>query len=267
VTPPTDGGAGTSSPFETIEYAVEVGVAHVTLARPGSLNAISKQLSAELSSVMAEAESDAAVRVILLTGQGRAFCAGADLKDPSMHAADDLVGQLATDRANGSGSFVGASTKPVVVAVQGWAVGGGAEMVIAADLAIADETARFFLSQVGLGILPGGGGVARLVRVVGPEWASRLVLLGEKIDARTALQIGLVGEVTPAGAHIDRAVEIASTIAALPPAAVRLAKHAITTAMDMPLHDALVADNYKLFVLSGTPEKQEAHAAFSKDRH
>jgi enoyl-CoA hydratase/carnithine racemase len=249
--------------METIDYRVEGGIAHVTLARPASLNAISKQLSTELATTMDEAESDPDVRVVLLSGQGRSFCAGADLKDPTMHAADDIVGQLAVDRGNGSGSFVGACTKPVVAAIQGWAVGGGTEMVIAADIAVADETARFFLSQVGLGILPGGGGVARLVRAVGPEWASRMVLFGEHVDADTALRIGLVSEVTPAGAHIDRAVETASTIASMPPAAVRLAKQAITTSTDVPLHDALVADNYKLFVLSATPEKEVAHAAFS----
>jgi enoyl-CoA hydratase len=253
--------------METIEYIVENGVAHVTLARPASLNAISKQLSAELSATMSEAESDGDVRVVLLSGQGRSFCAGADLKDPTMHAAEDIVGQLVSDRHNGSGSFVGACTKPVVAAVHGWAVGGGMEMALAADVTIADETATFFLSQVGLGILPGGGGVARLVRAVGPEWASRLVLLGEKIDARTALRIGFVGEVTAKGLHLDRAVEAASTIAALPPAAVRLAKQAIVTSLDVPLRQALIDDNYKLFVLSGTPEKEEAHAAFSKGKH
>ena len=252
--------------METIDYGVADGVAHVTLARPASLNAISKQLSAELAATMAEVESDPGVRAVLLSGKGRAFCAGADLKDPTMHAAEDIVGQLVASRDNGSGSFVGTCTKPVVVAIQGWAVGGGAEMVIVADIAIADETARFFLSQVGLGILPGGGGVARLVRAVGPEWASRLVLLGERIDAETALRIGLVSEVTPAGAHLDRAVEAATTLASLPPAAVRLAKQAIVSAMDVPLQHALIADNYKLFVLSGTPEKEAAHAAFSEQK-
>ncbi len=252
--------------METIDYLVEGGVAHVTLARPSSLNAISKQLSAELTAVVGEVEADPAVRVVLLSGQGRSFCAGADLKDPTMHDADDIVGQLAAGRANGSGNIVGSCTKPVVCAVQGWAVGGGVEMVLAADVPIADETARFFLSQVGLGILPAGGGVARLVRAVGPVWASRMVLLGEHVDAATALRIGLVGEVTAPGAHIDRAVEVASTMAALPLAAVRLAKQALVTALDTSFRDALVADNYKLFVLSGTPEKAAAHAAFSQDR-
>ncbi len=248
--------------METIRLAVEGGVAHVTLDRPASLNAISKQLSAELAATMADVELDPAVRVVLLSGEGRSFCAGADLKDPTMHAAEDVVGQLVATRDNGSGSFVASCTKPVVAAVHGWAVGGGCEMVIAADIAIADETARLFLSQVGLGILPGGGGVARLVRAVGPEWASRMILLGEHVDAATALRIGLVSEVTAPGAHVDRAVEVASTIASQPASAVRLAKQAIASSMDVPLHDALVADNYKLFVLSGTPEKEQAHGAF-----
>jgi enoyl-CoA hydratase len=215
---------------------------------------------------VAQAEADPAVRVVLVTGEGRSFCAGADLKDPKMHDAEDIVGQLAAGRANGSGNIVGSCTKPVVCAVHGWAVGGGVEMVLAADIAIADETACFFLSQVGLGILPAGGGVARLVRAVGPAWASRMILLGEQVDASTALRIGLVTEVTAAAAHIDRAVDVASTIAGLPLAAVRLAKQAIVTSLDTPLHDALVADNYKLFVLSGTPQKAQAHEEFARDR-
>ena len=253
--------------METVEYTVEDGVGHITLARPASLNALSKQLGRDISQAFDEAEADPIVKAVVLSGQGKSFCAGADLKDPETHSAVDIVGQLVSQRGGPSDVAAAFCTKPVVCAVQGWSVGAGVEMVLAADITIGDETAKFFLPQVGLGILPGAGGVARLVRAVGPQWASRLILLGEKIDAETAARIGLISEVTPAGAHIDRAVEVAVALAALPSASVRLAKQAVVTAMDMPLRHALIADNYKLFVLSGTPEKEEAHAAFSKDRH
>jgi enoyl-CoA hydratase/carnithine racemase len=252
---------------ETVEYAVEDGVAHITLARPASLNALSKQLGRDISEAFTEAEADPSARAVVLSGQGRSFCAGADLKDPETHSAVDIVGQLVSQRGGTSDVAAASCTKPVVCAVQGWSVGAGVEMVLAADVTIGDETAKFFLPQVSLGILPGAGGVARLVRAVGPAWASRMILLGDKVDAETALRIGLISEITPAGAHLERAAETARALAALPEASVRLAKQAVVTAADMPLHHALVADNYKLFVLSGTPEKQEAHAAFSRDRH
>lgn len=253
--------------METVEYAVEDGVAHITLARPESLNALSKQLGRDITQSFEEAEADPAVKAVVLSGKGKSFCAGADLKDPETHSAVDIVGQLVGQRGGTSDVAAAFCTKPVVTAVQGWSVGAGVEMILASDVTIADETARFFLPQVSLGILPGAGGVARLVRAVGPEWASRLILLGQKIDAQVAFSIGLVSEVAPAGTHVDRAIEAAVALAALPSASVRLAKQAIVTAMDMPIRHALVADNYKLFVLSGTPEKEEAHSAFSKNRH
>jgi enoyl-CoA hydratase len=252
---------------ETVAYAVEDGVAHITLNRPDNLNALSKQLGRDIAQAFDEAEADPAVRAVVLAGSGRSFCAGADLKDPETHSAVDIVGQLVAQKGGTSDVAAGGCTKPVVAAVQGWAVGAGVEMVLAADVAIGDDTAKFFLPQVSLGILPGAGGVARLVRAVGPKWAARMVLLGEKLDATTASRIGLITEVTATGAHIDRATEIAVGLAALPPASVRVAKQAVLSATEMPLQHALVADNYKLFVLSGTPEKEEAHAAFSKDRH
>ena len=253
--------------METVDYAVEDGVAHITLNRPDSLNALSKQLGRDIAQAFDDAEADPAVGAVVLAGNGRSFCAGADLKDPETHSAVDIVGQLVAQKGGTSDVAAGGCTKPVIAAVQGWSVGAGVEMVLAADVTIGDETAKFFLPQVSLGILPGAGGVARLVRAVGPEWAARMVLVGQKVDAETAARIGLISEITAAGAHIDRATELAVGLAALPSASVRLAKQALLSSTEMPLHHALIADNYKLFVLSGTPEKEEAHAAFSKDRH
>jgi enoyl-CoA hydratase/carnithine racemase len=251
---------------ETVHFVVEGGIAHVTMARPNSLNALSRQLSADLATVFAEIETDDRVRAVVLAGEGRAFCAGADLKDPDMHAATDIVAQLVSSRGAGVDTPVAFCTRPVVAAVQGWAVGAGVEMAIAADITIAADTARFFLPQVSLGILPGAGGVSRLTRVVGPEWASRMVLFGEKIDAATAARIGLVSEVVTPEELSARATAVAQTLADLPVAAVRLAKQSIISAMDMPLRHALVADNYKLFILSGTDEKKASHGAFAESR-
>jgi enoyl-CoA hydratase/carnithine racemase len=249
-----------------VQYDVVDGVARVTMARPDSLNALSRQLSADLAAAFADVEANPEVRSVLLAGQGRAFCAGADLKDPDTHPATDIVGQLVNQRGAGVDTVVAFCTKPVVAAVQGWAVGAGVEMTIAAEVAIAADTARFYLPQVSLGILPGAGGSSRLVRVVGPQWAARLILLGEKIDAATAERIGLVSAVVPAAELEARALEAAQTLADLPPAAVRLAKQSINAALDVPLRHALTADNYRLFILSGTDEKKTAHAAFAESK-
>ncbi|MFT3853425.1 MAG: enoyl-CoA hydratase/isomerase family protein [Ilumatobacteraceae bacterium] len=252
--------------MQTVNYVVDDGVAHITLNRPDNLNALSRQLSADIARAFAQVEDDPAVRAVVLAGEGRAFCAGADLKDPDTHPATDIVGQLISSRGAGVDTPVAFCTRPVIAAVHGWAVGAGVEMAIAADVVVGAETARFYLPQVSLGILPGAGGASRLTRVIGKEWASRMILLGEKVDAPTALRIGLISEMVAADDLLGRANELARSLAALPPAAVRLAKQSIIDADDVPLRQALKADNYRLFILSGTDEKKSAHGAFAEAR-
>lgn len=247
-----------------VSLVIEDGVAHITLDRPDSLNAVNAALAEDLGTAFASAGSDPAVRAVVLAGRGKSFCAGADLKDPNTHDGSDVVAFL-TSVPNGGLASVGLCPKPVVTAVQGWCVGGGLEMVLSSDVVVASEDARFFSPQVGLGIVPGAGGMARLIKRVGPTWATRLVMLGERIDAAEAYRIGLVSEIKPKEALDARVRELAEKFASLPVASLRLAKESLGESADLPLEAALRADRYRLFMLSETEEKKSAHAAFASD--
>lgn len=242
-----------------LDYRTGDGVAHITMTRSESLNAMNKELGTALTESFAAAAADPEIRVIVLRGEGKSFCAGADLKDEDTHNARDIVQHLEP----GSVDVLTSMRKPVIAGVQRHCVGVGVELAIAADICVAASDAVFFSPQVSLGILPGAGGVARLVRRVGETWASRLILLGERIDAATALRIGLVSEIVEREALDARVEELAATLAAQPTASVQLAKEAILEAPEVPLSSALQADKYRLFVLSDTDEKKASHAAFA----
>lgn len=242
-----------------VNYEVTDGVARVTMARPDSLNAMNHDLGEGLVNAFQRAAQDPEVRSLVLRGEGKSFCAGADLKDADTHNANDIIQHLVP----GTVDVLNGVPKPVIAAVQRHCVGVGVELAIAADICVAADDAVFFLPQVSLGILPGAGGVARLVRRIGETWASRMILLGERIDAATALRIGLVSEVVERDALDARVDELATTLAAQPTAAVQLAKEAILEAPEVTLPIALRADKYRLFVLSDTEEKKASHAAFA----
>jgi enoyl-CoA hydratase/carnithine racemase len=183
--------------------------------------------------------------------------------DADTHNADDIVHHLQP----GTVDVITRFRKPVISAVQRHCVGVGVEFVAAADITVAADDAVFFLPQVSLGILPGAGGITRLVRRIGETWAARLILTGERIDAATALRIGLVSEVVPRDELTGRVTELATSIAGFPTAAVQLAKEAVLEAPEVPLATGLRVDKYRLFVLSGTDEKKASHAAFAtRDR-
>lgn len=241
-----------------VQYGVTQGVATVTMSRATSLNAMNAQLADALAEAFGRADRSEEVSVVILQGDGASFSAGADLKDPATHNPSDIISYLEPDAVDGLMQV----RKPVIAAIQGYCVGVGVELAVAADLAIAAEDAVFFLPQVSLGILPGSGGVARLVRRIGETWATRLILLGERIDAQTALQIGLVSEVVERDVLYRRAEELARTLFAQPMAAVQLAKQAILEAPEVPLASALRADKLRLHALSGTEDKLVAHAAY-----
>lgn len=242
-----------------VQFGVSAGVATVTMSRPSSLNAMNGQLADDLVEAFGRADQSPEVKVVILRGEGASFSAGADLKDPSTHNPSDVIRYLEPDAVDAMMQV----RKPVIAAIQGYCVGVGVELAAAADIAIAADDAVFFLPQVSLGIVPGSGGIARLVRRVGETWATRLVVLGERIDARQALEIGLVSEVVGLDDLAGRAEELAATLAGQPMAAVQLAKQAILEAPEVPLSSAIRADKLRLHALSGTEEKLAAHAAFS----
>lgn len=210
------------------EAAVRVdrdgGLAVVTLDRPGKLNALSTTLEQALLDALATREV-ADADAIVFTGEGRAFCAGADVAEVASLDAEAIAAYY-----RGSGRVyeaVAALGTPTVSAIHGYCLGGGLELALATDIRVADDTAVFGLPEVELGIVPSSGGLTRLVRMLGTARARELILLGSKVDAKTAHRLGLLTEVVAAGQARERALAVAHTLAGKPALAVAVAKQAI----------------------------------------
>ncbi|WEK07232.1 MAG: 2,3-dehydroadipyl-CoA hydratase [Candidatus Pseudomonas colombiensis] len=238
------------------------GVRLITLQRPQALNALTTQLLEELASALSEAQEDPDTGAVVLTGNARAFAAGADIKEM---AERDLVGIL-NDPRQASWQRITAFNKPLLAAVNGFALGGGCELAMHADIIIAGEDARFGQPEINLGIMPGAGGTQRLLRAVGKSLAMQMVLTGEAIDARHALRAGLVSEITAPEFTVERALHLARLIAGKAPLAVRLAKEALLKAMDTDLASGLRFERQAFTVLAGTRDRDEGIRAFQDKR-
>jgi len=238
---------------------------HVRLLRinrPKALNALNGAVMTQLAEALAAAKEDDDVRCVVLTGDARAFAAGADIKEfPTQQVGDVLV-----DRRGRLWNAIWRFPKPIVAAVNGFALGGGCEIAMGCDIIVAGDNARFGQPEVNLGIIPGAGGTQRLPRAVGKSLAMKMILAAEQIDARTALQAGLVAEVTPKELTLERAIQLASTIAAKPPLAVRVAKELVLRSFDVGIDNGLDFERRSNAALFGTEDKQEGVAAFIEKR-
>ncbi|UXJ55397.1 2,3-dehydroadipyl-CoA hydratase PaaF [Pseudomonas citronellolis] len=242
--------------------APEDGVRLITLQRPEALNALNTELLGELAAELDAAERDAETRVVVITGSRKAFAAGADIKEM---AERDLVGILDDPRV-AHWQRITAFAKPLIAAVNGFALGGGCELAMHADILIAGEDARFGQPEINLGIIPGAGGTQRLLRAVGKALAMQMVLTGEAIDARHALRAGLVSEVTQPEFTVERALQVARVIARKAPLAVRLAKEALLKAQDTDLASGLRFERHAFTLLAGTADREEGIRAFQEKR-
>jgi len=242
--------------------ATEAGVRLITLQRPEALNALNTELLGELAAELDHAERDPDTRAVVITGSRKAFAAGADIKEM---AERDLVGIL-DDPRQASWQAITRFSKPLIAAVNGFALGGGCELAMHADIIIAGEDARFGQPEINLGIMPGAGGTQRLLRAVGKSLAMQMVLTGEAIDARFAQRAGLVSEVTQPEFTVDRAIAIGRVIAQKAPLAVRLAKEALLKAQDTDLASGLRFERHAFTVLAGTADRNEGIAAFQAKR-
>src|SRR5688572_25722546 len=201
-------------------------IAIVTMRRPEAFNAFNSQQLEALLAAIHEVSEDRSLRAVVLTGEGpRAFASGADIKEmsemgPTVALAFGQLGQSAVNA-------IASSPKPWIAAVNGYALGGGCEVALAADVRIASDNAVFGQPEVGLGVIPGWGGTQRLPRLIGAGAASEIILTGRRVDATEALRIGLVNAVYPRAELVNRARDLASAIAANAPAAVSAAKRAI----------------------------------------
>ncbi|MEA3204243.1 MAG: enoyl-CoA hydratase [Thermoplasmata archaeon] len=229
----------------------------LTLNRPAARNALDSAIRTELIQCLQEAENDAGVGAVVLTGAGTAFAAGADLRELLARSSAEQQEFLQPPHIY---SIVEGLRKPVVAALNGHALGAGLELATACDLRVCAATAKLGQPEINLALIPGGGGTQRLVRLVGPAQAAKLVLTGEPIDAAEALRIGLVDEV--AADPAERAMALATAIAAKDPAAVAAAKEALRAARDLPYAEGL-AKEVALFVrLHARPEAKERIQGF-----
>jgi len=236
----------------------------LTLDRPKALNALDRASLEALAARLAEVAEDARVRALVLTGEGRAFAAGADI--------EQMRGFGATEAGAFSrlGQRVFAALEdlavPTLAAVNGYALGGGCELALACDWIYASQKARFGQPEVNLGILPGFGGTARLARRVGPAWAKELILGGEPVDAETALRIGLANRVFPPEELLDAALRAADTLAAKGPLAVAAAKRVLQQGQDADARTAQALEQEAFAAAFASDDRAEGMAAFLEKR-
>jgi enoyl-CoA hydratase len=252
----------TESSYETILLAVDGPVATVTLNRPQALNALNAPLLGELVDALTKLDADEAVRCIVITGNERAFAAGADIKEMAEASSVDMLRRNALARYDA----VRKIAKPIIAAVSGWALGGGCELAMACDMIVASETARFGQPEINIGIMPGAGGTQRLTRALGKARAMELILTGDYLSAQEAHARGLVNRVAPPELYLEEAQKLARRIAAQPPVAVRLAKDAVLKAQDLSIEEGLDYERRLFYLLFATEDQKEGMAAFVEKR-
>jgi len=238
------------------------GVLHLQLNRPEARNALSRALIAALADALRAASSDDSVRVVVLSGGDKQFCAGADIKE--FVAEGGAV--LESPRRIEDWAAIERFPKPLVAAVEGYAFGGGFELVLLADIVVAAHNARFAFPEINLGLFPGDGGTQRATRVGGKALSMKMIMTGEPIDAAAALAAGLVSELAAPGRAGARAEELAGLLASKPPVALRLAKAAVLAAYEVPLGDGLVQERQLVARAFATEDRVEGVTAFKEKR-
>ncbi|UCF59397.1 MAG: enoyl-CoA hydratase/isomerase family protein [Candidatus Bathyarchaeota archaeon] len=251
--------------FTNLLYEKKDGIATITINRPKALNALNEETLPEFLSSLENAEKDENVRVIVITGAGeKAFCAGLDLKtvkDISVIKAVETsrLGQKLTLAIEELG-------KPVIAAINGYALGGGLELAMACDISIASENARIGQTEVNVGLIPGWGGTQRLPRLVGKGIAKELIFTGKMIDAKTAERLGLINMVVPPEKLKSAVEELAKVIMSKPPIAIKLAKELINSSIETDQGTGLVHEAEAFGILASTEDYKEGVSAFIEKR-
>ena len=251
--------------LENVSYLPKGGIAYVTVNRPKVLNALNQRTWKDLRTAFEDARDDTAVRGVILTGAGdKAFIAGADISELAHVAAFEAeqssrFGQEVLDLIENLG-------KPVVAAINGFALGGGCETAMACTIRIAVDTAQFGQPEVKLGLVPGGGGTQRMPRLIGKGRALQLILSGEMINAQEAYRIGLVNEIVPAAGLVTRAEAILKKIASNAPIAVKFALEAANKGMETSQGEGLLLEASYFGLCAATEDKKEGTAAFLEKR-
>jgi len=250
-----------SKPYETIKVEREESIVWITLNRPHRLNALNEILMEELNEALDTVENDPSVRCVIITGEGdRAFSAGADITGfpratPVSAAEFSRKGQMVFSK-------IEEMSKPVIAAINGYALGGGLELALACDFRIASEHAEFGSPEINLGIIPGWGGTQRLVRTVGLANAKKIVMLGDRIKADEALKMGLVDKVVPFEKLREEAKALAQRLCEGPPIALKYAKHAVNFGSQVPLDIGLRLEATLMGLLFSTQDVKRGIEAF-----
>jgi enoyl-CoA hydratase len=248
--------------YETILVSRSERVGTITLNRPEALNALNRQVMAEVTSVAAEFDADPGIGAIIITGSAKAFAAGADIKEMSVMTFSEVFeSDLFADWGR-----IAAVRTPLIAAVGGYALGGGCELAMICDVLIAAETAKFGQPEIKLGVLPGMGGSQRLTRAVGKAKAMDMILTGRTIDAAEAERIGLVSRVVAADDLLEEANTVATTISQMSRSASRMAKEAVNRAFEASLTEGLLYERRLFHSAFATEDQTEGMAAFSEKR-
>jgi enoyl-CoA hydratase/carnithine racemase len=245
----------------TVRQETRDQVAVLTLDRPDKLNALTSEMTAELTGQVGAINQSRDVRAVVVTGAGRAFCAGSDIRELDSYATPWEFGQRSD-----YGDVLRTLRKPVIAAINGHALGGGLELALACDIRIAARTATFAAPEIKLGWIGGSGQSALLAHCVGPSNAALMLLTGDPIDAETALRWGLVSEVGPPDALLDRAIQLAAIIASRAPVAAQTAKLNLRAAYEMPLTRAIDYERHLQTICFATSDAAEGRAAFTERR-
>lgn len=237
-------------------------IALIQLNRPKELNALNLQLMQEIKHALATFDQIDEIRCIIITGNERAFAAGADIKQMENRTAIDM---LKIDQFE-TWDQIRKTRKPVIAAVSGFCLGGGCELAMTCDMIVASETAKFGQPEIKLAIMPGAGGTQRLTKAVGKALAMEMVLTGKFITAEQALDAGLINRVVPEELYLEEAVKLASEVAAQSPVAVRLAKESVLKAFDTGLQEGLYFERKNFYMCFASDDQKEGMNAFVEKR-
>ncbi|HET6491374.1 MAG TPA: enoyl-CoA hydratase-related protein [Burkholderiales bacterium] len=250
-----------TAPVVVVEHPAD-GVALIRINRPEARNALNMEVRRLIARYLTEMSEDGAIRCIILTGNDKSFAAGADIKEMAGAGTIEMM-------ARGTHKLwraIAACPKPVIAAVNGFALGGGCELAMTCDIIIAGESAKFGQPEVKIGIIPGGGGTQRLTRAAGKYKALRYILTGDLFGAKEAFDMGLASEIVPDAEVEKRAVDMARQIAALSPLAIQQAKEVVLRGMDAALDTGLALETKAIQLLFSSQDQKEGMAAFIEKR-
>jgi enoyl-CoA hydratase len=248
--------------YTTILTEIRGRVGLVKLNRPQAMNAFNTTMLNELFDALEAFDGDDALGALVVTGNEKAFAAGADIKEMADASTVDMIRQGRVEIWD----RIRAIKKVVIAAVSGWALGGGTEFAISCDMIVASESAKFGQPEITIGIIPGAGGTQRLARLLGKQLAMEMVINNRTLTAAEALQFGLVNRVVPVDGYLDAAVAFAEEIASRAPLAVRMAKDSVNAAFETTLTEGLKAEKRNFYPLFATEDQKEGMKAFIEKR-